>query len=34
MEAVNYSQFDFGKRLHDYMHEVFNMAACTAPRRN
>ncbi len=24
MEAVNYSQFDFGKRLRGYMHEVFN----------
>lgn len=29
METVNYSQFDFGKRLHEYMHEVFNHSGVT-----
>lgn len=29
METVNYSQFDFGKRLREYMHEVFNHSGVT-----
>lgn len=29
MEAVNYSQFNFGSRLHEYMHEVFNHSGVT-----
>jgi len=29
METVNYAQFDFGKRLQAYMHEVFNHSGTT-----
>ncbi|WP_413438694.1 hypothetical protein ACFDAU_03815 [Sulfuriferula sp. GW1] len=29
METVNYSQFNFGKRLREYMHEVFNHSGVT-----
>lgn len=29
METVNYSQFDFGKRLREYMYEVFNYSGVT-----
>lgn len=29
MEMVNYSQFDFGKRMRDYMYEVFNHSGVT-----